>query len=144
MKKIILALMLGVMLFTFVSAECTSQTIVGGTIYQDDISNVINGAEVTVTCNGNPLTTTSSSNGAYSVVFDCSQCAYGDVVSVSAQKEALTGEEEGEIDMNYELPCSIMLNVGIVNVPMVPEFGMFVGGLTILGALGAFLIVRRK
>jgi hypothetical protein len=36
------------------------------------------------------------------------------------------------------------LDVGIVNVPMVPEFGLVVGLTTMLGALGVFFVVRRK
>ena len=33
------------------TSECTSQTIVGGTIYQEDITNPIANANVVVTCN---------------------------------------------------------------------------------------------
>ena len=43
--------------------------------------------------------------------------------------------------MNYP---ALSLNVVIVNVPMVPEFGLIAGLTTVLGALGVFFVVRRK
>jgi hypothetical protein len=138
MKKLFSLLMLTAMVLLvsgFVSANgltaCTSETIVGGTIYQDVIANVVGGADVDVTCTheGNPttLSTTSLLNGAYSVVFDCTQCALNDAVEVHAEKDALTGDNSGAVDMRYALPC-----------------GVVVAGLTILSALGVFFLVRRK
>jgi hypothetical protein len=48
----------------------------------------------------------------------------------------------GEIHDNVIV--GLDLNLGVVNVPLVPEFGATVGVLTILGALGVFFVVRRK
>ncbi len=124
--------------------ECTSQTVVGGTIYQGNIINGIEGAEVWVTCNGETKHTTSIENGVYSIYFDCEVCGYGDLVSVSATHDGLTGENSGKIDMNFETSLGTELNVGIVNVPLVPEFGAIVATLTIMGALGVFFVVRKK
>lgn len=148
MKRISSVIMLVVMVLAFAgfaSAEsCTSQTVVGGIIYQDVITNPIGGAEVSVTCNEFTLETISLANGAYSVVFDVGQCDYGDEVSVSAQKASLNGDNSGNVNIQFTSECEMMINVGIVHVPMVPEFGFIIGGLTIMGALGAFFIVRRK
>ena len=124
-----------------VSATCVGNTVVGGTIYENAVTNPISGASVIVTCNGNTQTDTSQSNGAYSVLFSCSQCGEGNTVTVSATDGSLTGTNTGSINMNYP---SLSLNVGIVNVPMVPEFGLIAGLTTVLGALGVFFVVRKK
>jgi hypothetical protein len=71
------------------------------------------------------------------------QCDYGDSVTVVAEKGDLTGINDGSVDNNYELGC-FDLNVGIVDVPLVPEFGAAVGALTVMAAIGIFFFVRRK
>jgi hypothetical protein len=151
----LVSLVFGVMLLSMVSAGATvclpetEQTIVDGTIYQNVITNVIAGADVTVVCHhgavDNTLLATSLADGSYSVNFGGSQCSYGDEVTVSAVKASLAGTNEGTVNMKYTLPCcGIKLNVGVVNVPMVPEFGVFAGALTLLSAVGIFFMVRRK
>ncbi len=153
MKKVLSLFVVAALLLTvgLVSAQydpthggCTSQTVVGGTIYQNVVENGIVGANVEVTCNGTTKTATSGTNGAYSVNFDCSVCTYEDLVTVHAYKDGLTGDNSGEVDMTYDIPCGIRLDIGIINVPLVPEFGVIVGIVTALGALGVFFIVRRK
>jgi len=128
--------------------NCDELTTVGGTIYQDSIANVIEGADVEVECNGNTETATSDANGAYSVVFEKDECALGDNVTVHAEKGSLTGSNEGSIDMTYHYNigcfCCLDLNVGIVNVPLIPEFGIVIGALTALSAIGIFFFVRKK
>ena len=131
-----------ILLAGFASATvCAGNTIVGGTIYQNTITTPVSGASVTVTCNGYTQTDTSGANGAYSVVFPCYQCYYNNAVVVDAVKNPLTGESKGTVSMTYP---GLNLDVGIVNVPMVPEFGLVVGLTTMLGALGVFFVVRRK
>lgn len=123
-------------------------TAVGGTIYQGDVENGVIGASVTVTCAHNSSehtkTTISKNNGEYVVFFPQNQCTYGDEVTVSALKDGLNGEEEGEITLNvFEMGC-FRIDVGIVNVPLIPEFGLIVGALTLASAIGIFFFVRRK
>jgi len=148
MKKILLSFMLVmslVLLVGFASAvPVCSGTVVGGTIYQNTITNPVSGATVTVTCNSHTQTASSESDGAYSVSFPCGECNLHDEVSVNAVKNPLTGENEGSVTMVYNLYPGLTLNVGIVNVPMVPEFGLIAGLTTVLGALGVFFVVRRK
>ncbi len=128
--------------------DCDELTTVGGTIYQDNLANGVEGADVEVTCNGNTETTTSDSNGSYSVVFDEDECTNGDAVTVHAEKDALTGDNQGSIDMTYHYDlgcfCCLDLNVGIVNVPLIPEFGIVIGALTAISAIGIFFFVRKK
>jgi hypothetical protein len=132
---------------------CVIETTgVGGIIYQNEITNVISDADVTVTCNHNGVdysgVTTSQSNGEYGYLFDASECGYGDSVTVDAVKAGLMGTNDGDITMTNTIvmnkSCKFKLNVGIVNVPMVPEFGVFAGALTLLSAVGIFFFVRRK
>ena len=133
-----------------VSAGGCSQeiTTIGGTIYQGDITNFISGADVDVICHHDGTdyteTTTSGSNGEYSVLFNTGECDYGDQVTVNALSNGLPGTNEGSVSMSYPLSCYLTLNVGIVNVLLVPEFGFFVGVLTLFGAVGIFFLIRRE
>ena len=150
MKKLVSLFVLSLMIITMlgvVSAVCTGNTIVGGTIYQDVVTNGVVGATVQVICSHSGTNYTqnvlSIADGQYSAEFQCGQCDYGDLVTVNAQKNTLTGTNDGSVSMNYNLP-GITLNVGIVNVPLVPEFGLIAGITTVLGALGMFFFLRRK
>jgi len=153
MKKIFSLIILSLMVVSLMgigSAVVCSQeaTTVGGTIYQEDITNFISGADVEIICNHDGTdytkTTTSGSYGEYSVLFNEGECDYGDQVTVNAQSSSgLMGTNQGIVSMTYNLGC-LTLNVGIVHVPLVPEFGVFVGLLTILSAFGVFFIIRRK
>jgi len=133
----------------FCDFDCSEEyTAVGGTIYQDTVDNGIQGASVEVTCNGNTETATSDSEGAYSVVFEGDECSFGDDVTVHAEKDGATGSNDGSVDMTYHYDfgcfCGLDLNVGIVNVPLIPEFGLMIGTLTAISAIGIFLFVRKK
>jgi hypothetical protein len=128
------------------------KTTVGGIIYQDNLENGISGATVTVTCKHvknnekikeTSFTITSSDDGVYAVLFNKNQCDYGDEVTVTAVKDGLTGENDGKVTMMFNLGC-LTLNVGIVNVPMVPEFGIIAGSLTVVSAIAVFFLIRRK
>lgn len=118
-------------------------TVVSGTIYQGDVTNGISDAEVTVSCNGYDETTTSLSDGQYSVTFSASECDYQDDVTVIAEKDELVGTNEGDVSMTYTFGYGCKLNVGVINVPLVPEFGLIAGALTMVSAVGIFFIVRR-
>jgi hypothetical protein len=131
-------------------------TTVNGTIYQGEIGGpVVPGATVEVTCHHGTSdytkpAVTSDSNGKYSVTYySDARCDYGDEVTVVAYKNGVgTGTENGEVNQTHTTYhgyfwCST-LNVGIVNVPLVPEFGLVVGAVTLFSAVGIFFFVRRK
>ena len=145
MNKILVALFL-LALFPLVSAIPVNEaTVVGGTIYENVITNGAVGAKVVISCNGVNQTTLSSVGGAYSSSFSNTDCECGDSVFVYATKGSLSGSAAGSITMCDLQPIpSITLDVGIVNVPLVPEFGLIAGLIAVLGAVGAFFVIRKK
>jgi hypothetical protein len=145
MNKTVSAMILGLMLVAMlgvISAEGTT-TAIAGKIYNADFSATESGAAVIVSCNNVNQTTTSLSDGAYSVKYDSTNCHEGSTLIVYASKVNVgSNRVVGEIHDNVIV--GLDLNLGVVNVPLVPEFGATVGVLTILGALGVFFVVRRK
>ena len=142
MNKTVSFIILGLMVISVIgmaSAVAAGTTFIGGKIYDADYSDTIGGASVTVTCNINVLTATSSSDGSYGVTYPISNCNVGDTLTVEGSKGSLYGIKTGEIhEINSEF------DFAIVNVPLVPEFGLFIGGLTILSAVGIFFFVRKR
>ena len=145
MKKV---LMLSVLALLVVSTLCvvSATTIIAGKVYNHDYSQTIANATVEVTCNNNLKITSSLNDGSYAVTYCESTCQTdpvcddGDTLSVYAEKDGLTGSNSGVINDDMVMD----IDIGIVNVPLVPEFGIFIGALTILSALGVFFLVRRK
>jgi len=123
-------------------------TYISGIITDQTNGNVpVSGASVNVNCNGNIQTTTSDSNGSYSVQYSASECGNGDNVVVSATHNGLSGSNNDATwyTENSTIGClQLIVDVACANVPLVPEFGIAIGGLTILSAVGIFFFVRRK
>lgn len=130
-------------------------TLVGGTIYTDVNSNgvydvaidtPVEGANVDVACTHDGITShqydVSQSSGTYGVDFSISQCSMNDQLSVVATKNGVSSDPISGSVTDYV----IKWDVGIVDVPfpVVPEFGIAVGAMTILSAVGIFFFVRRK
>lgn len=145
MKKAFLltTLILALLVISSISL-ISAKTLIAGKIYNYDYSDTIAGADVEVTCNGNVQTTTSLSDGTYTVTYletgDFS-CNNGNDLSVYAEKDGLSGSRTGTIhddafDEDWDL--------AIVNVPIIPEFGIVIGALTLVSAVGIFFFVRRK
>jgi type 1 fimbria pilin len=124
-------------------------TVIAGKIYDSpnfETANGVSGANVNVTCNSINLTTISKGDGTYSVTFFENQgnyCPNNDSVSVTAEKDGVGSGRGKGIVYNY---TTIMpdLYIGVVNIALVPEFGVIAGVITILGAVGAFFVIRRK
>jgi hypothetical protein len=142
-------------------------TEVKGVIYADNdgdgnytlgIDSPIKDAKVQVTCHhdGNDYTkpAKSDANGEYLVTYySNTRCDEGDQLTVEAYKKGVgENSEDGEVtDSNTKFyyigpfyKGCLTLNVGIVNVPLVPEFGVFVGALTLLSGIGIFFLIRKK
>ncbi len=146
MKRLFSVLILSLMILSVMGAV-SAKTLIAGKIYNADYSDTIAGADVTITCihnnDTNVKNTTSLSDGAYSVTFDetgTSACNNGDSLTVSAVKGSLYGSKTGDIHDDVFGDWDL----AVVNVPLVPEFGIFLGALTVLSAVGIFFFVRRK
>ena len=143
MKKAFSILIFGIMLISLLGAVSAGTTYIAGKIYNSDYSATVGGATVEVTCALSPVQSVlSKSDGAYSVQYDESVCHEGSSLSVHAFK---TGVGENTVTglIHDDYPA-VDINLGVVNVPLVPEFGAIVAGLTILSALGVFFIVRKR
>lgn len=139
MKKVF-GIMLVVMFMFSLSLVSADRTLINGKIlYDGDIDNPVVNAFVNVTCNGNSVVTNSSACGNYWVDFVPSECTNGDIVIVSATKDGLYGSRTGIVEDSGISG----LDIAVINVPLVPEFGFFVGMLTILSAVMVFFVVRK-
>lgn len=152
---------LSLMLLSVVSAcgykdhgDCgITKTIVEGRIYFADTNQSAGNADVTITCthNGHDYTKTAHSlnygnlKGTYIVTFPQENCIKGDSVVVSAvSKDGKTsGVASGTVKDWITQKC-LDIDLGIVNVPLVPEFGVVAGAATVLSALAIFFVVRKK
>tara|TARA_Y100000310_G_C20680897_1_gene815857 strand:- start:53 stop:490 length:438 start_codon:yes stop_codon:yes gene_type:complete len=145
MKKAMLLISL-TLVFLFAISAVSAKTLIAGKIYNADFSETVAGASVTVTCNGNVQTDTSESDGSYSVTYDeidigSGSCDSGDALTVDASHTSYgIGSESGIIHDDLVMT----LDIGVVNVPLVPEFGFLIGTLTIISAIGVFFFVRRQ
>ena len=115
-------------------------TLITGKIYNADFTVEVEGADVQINCNGNIQNFVSEANGQYTVIYDKEVCDAGDSLVVIAEKDGMYGSASGIIHEN-----AIMNNwdLGVVNVAIVPEFGLFMGMLTMLSAMGIFFVVRK-
>ena len=113
--------------------------VVTGTV-TDSEGNTVEGADVTVDCNGYTGYATTNVNGDYFVCFDAADRGFNDELYAEATKAGLgTGHNDTET-MCGETECFIP--IGIVDVS-IPEFGVIAAGIAVVGALGIFLH-RRK
>lgn len=135
-----LKLTLFALVFVLAVGAASAQTIVAGTIYNSDYSQTIPGATVEVTCDGNVNSTLSLSDGTYAITYNSTECHENSTLTVFAQKGSMTGTKTGEVHDSVIMGWDL----AVVNVPLVPEFGFFVGVLTIAGALIVFFVVRRR
>lgn len=140
MKKI---LFLSVLALVLVSALVSAETLIGGRIYDASNNQSIANANVTVSCTHNSevnlMSTLSNLQGKYNVVYQAEDCSQGDALQVSAVKNELSGSTSGTV--NGEIG---FWDVAVVDVPLIPEFGVVVGIITVIGALSVFFVVRRK
>jgi hypothetical protein len=151
MNKAISFLIIVTMIVSVMGMISADTTVVAGTVYELNSNpiKVVGEADILVSCNEVDKTATSLDDGSYSVIFTSDDftdeenfCDYGDILTISATKGDLSGSTEGPIQ--YDNVDTFSLDVGIYNVPLVPEFGAIVASLTVLGALGVFFVVRKK
>jgi hypothetical protein len=145
MKKTLALSFLALFLIASI-AMVSAATVIAGKIYDSpnfETANAVGSANINVTCIGNVLYTTSLSDGTYSVTYnDTANCPDGSTVTVWAEKGGITNSGTGLVhDFTAVVPN---LYLGVINIALIPEFGVFVGALTLLSAVGVFFLVRRK
>ena len=143
MKKVFILPIL-MLLVISVMGLASAKTLIAGKIYTSDYSDYVADADVSVSCDDagdiSVENATSSDDGSYSVVFFSTKCNQNDTVTVYAEKNGMYGSKTGVV--NDDVVDG--LDLAIVNVPLIPEFGTFIGLLTIVSAMGVFFVVRRK
>jgi hypothetical protein len=112
-----------------------------------DVSGVVSykgvpvgkGIKVTVKCDGNKLKDKTDKTGTYFVQFSKQECPKGSTATVSATDNGSTGTNTGKVNKETN-----RLNLAIVDVNVVPEFGLIgLTGATLIGG-GAFMVMRRR
>lgn len=99
----------------------------------------VSGASVTVTCNGNSDSNITDGTGTYLVAFAASDCPNGQTATVIATKGPLTGNNSGPVN-----GITNKLNIAVVDVAVVPEYGIIgLTGAAVIGG-GAFMVMRRR
>jgi hypothetical protein len=129
MKKLIIPLIFGIIfvlsLYSSTATAVKSISFIDGKIYDKNTNNGINGASVTVTCNGHTKQTTShGNNGYYLVIFPPSlDCPMESQVTVTAHKDGLgDGSGNGEISLIATLAGG-RINIGLAEIDVgIPEF----------------------
>jgi len=142
MKKAFILIFLSLLVLSSL-AMVSAGTVVMGKIYNADYSSTITGADVTVVCGSSePWIGKSKTDGDYVASFSSSVCEIDDEITVSAVYGELHGEKNGIVKdgLLFDIP----LDFDVVNVPLIPEFGLFIGALTMLGAVVAFFIIRKN
>lgn len=141
-----LALVTGVVGVKSAMAVLTQVGIVEGVISGPD-DNAVVGANITVVCHnaGGDQTknTTTDGDGFYIVEYTNYQCVAGDKVNVTASKDGQSGTREGEMEDEGTVG-RVHLDVAIINIPMVPEFGLITGGLALMTSAGSLFFLRRR
>ena len=142
MKKRLLTALLSsfalAVLLPATAMAATPRTEVSGVVSSN--GHPVTGAQVIVICDGHATKTHTDSTGTYLVQYKPSSlCPNGATAHVTATAGGQGGNNNGNVQGLTE-----RLNVAIVNVSVVPEFGIITGvSASILGG-GAFLAIRRR
>lgn len=140
MKKVLLTIFATVgfiMLVPATSFAKASTTDISGVI--TNAGHTVNGAHVTVVCDGHSKKAGTNKKGAYLVQFKAKQCPNGSKVTIVATKNGKGGTNSGTVTSD-----TAKLNVAIINASL-PEMGVATGTLAaVSGATGLFVIRRRQ
>jgi hypothetical protein len=124
-------------------------TVVEGKVYYAMDGSPASGARLTIVCEDNNNIRRDSSreieceeDGTYYAAFNSRfECDRRDFVTVTAEKDDLVGMNSKRVMSYSAKPIDIALGS---SAPVVPEFGVIAGLITILGAVGVFFVVRKR
>lgn len=147
MKKIFSTLLVCSFLFLFVGrahavVPSFQLGVVQGLISGPD-ENPLVGATVTVDCDSNLQSTTSDANGFYSVQFANVGCIAGEAVVVTAEKNGQSGTSNG-VMQDAGTVGFLKLDIAVVHVPVVPEFGLVTGLLALSTSGASYFFLKRR
>jgi hypothetical protein len=119
--------------------------VISGVTYDAERPWRLSGTTVVASCDHHGLITTeetvSGAHGIYKIVFDNSKtstCLLFDEVTLTATNDDISGVET--INMaRYEENYDFFL----LHIPMTPEFGFYMGLLTLVSGIGMFFLVRK-
>lgn len=118
--------------------------LITGVVYIDDINNYVANAYVEVECNNIVKNATTNPVGVYQVTYYEGDCQFTDIVTVFAEKEGMTGEATGVVSVDDYKIGNFKIDIAMINVPLIPEFGILVGSLTVVSAIMVFLFIRKR
>ena len=124
--------------------NCLELTYVQGRVYEANTNNSVVGANVNIACyhnnDTNIKTDVTDEFGRYQVIYHASKCEEPDFVSVGATDGSRNGFNDGLVQATQ----SQNLDIAIIDVPLVPEFGLIIGSLTIISGIALFFIIRKN
>lgn len=131
-----------ILLASYTHADGTDYAVVAGRIYNiNDYSEGIAGANVTITCNfnGSSISTSSGTDGHYSGGL---YCPIDTTVTVYAAKSGMSGNDTGTITYLTTFPGTV-INLGVAQVDVaIPEYPSAI--LPAILSLASFGLVRQK
>lgn len=143
-------MILGLVLISGISAVGSAsvtgyRTLIAGKIYDSpdfEHAGGVGGAIVHITCNDISKNATSLSDGTYSITFEPNEGCFDTTASAYAEKDDVVSSTQSATIQDYTSQISLYL--GVINIALVPEFGFYVGALTLVSAVGVFFLVRKK
>lgn len=119
-------------------------TTVSGVV-RNSANHVEPGVNVSVTCNGHTLPTTTLPDGTYQVVFQTADnCIVGDTVTASGIKGSASGHGSATVHTSGTFGI-VTLDFAVDDFTVsVPEFSTTLGLFTGMLSLGGFLTLRKK
>ncbi len=149
MKKTLMLMVMTLFLVSTIAmvsaTEETYKTVVAGKIYDSpnfETANAVPGANVNVTCKGILKTTTSKSDGTYSVKYLPEEGCTNTNVTVVAEQGGIVSKTGTGAVQDYTAQFDLYL--GVVNIALIPEFGLLIGALTFVSAVAVFFFVRKQ
>jgi hypothetical protein len=113
------------------------ETVITGKVYYAENNLPVDGAKVTIKCGLARTGTRTAEDGTYYFNLLKKQCGKNHSVTVNANKNGITGAVT-------EFANGEEIDVPIGSTPVVPEFGVTAGIVTVLGAVGTFFVIRKK
>jgi len=121
----------------FASGVPAAKTFIEGTVTH--LGAPVSGATVTVVCNGVTQTGVTNGHGGYKFQDSQSNWPDGATVTATATNGSLTGSNTGTVNRR-----NAQINMAVVDVSAVPEFGAIAGVSALLLGAVAFVFIRRR